>query len=218
MPYVGGQGWDGRRSARRPDDEQNDARRHRRRRRHELRPHPTPLAQRFGLNRSTTIDAARLPHSPAHILERVRAPAMAAREGTNRYGDAGARPITHLRRDWARRCHICAGTGAHPTHVGSMICIGTGVSPEPRDGERSAQSACGVHAQAVGYDFGGLLRGLCRALTCVTRGRLECIMLLHARRVGCGADSLVTSGADVGPSPGVDVGAVSPVPVPMWQR
>ena len=150
MPYVGGQGRDGRRSARRPDDEQNDARRHRRRRRHELRPHPTPLAQRFGLNRSTTIDAARLPHSPAHILERVRAPAMAAREGANRYGDAGARPIIHLRRDWARRCHICAGTGAHPTHVGSMICIGTGVSPEPRDGERSAQSACGVHAQAVG--------------------------------------------------------------------
>ena len=91
-----------------------------------------------------------LPHSPAHILERVRAPAMAAREGANRCGDAGARPITHLRRDWARRCHICAGTGAHATHVGSMICIGTGVSPEPRDGERSAQSACGVHAQAVG--------------------------------------------------------------------
>jgi hypothetical protein len=79
-------------------------------------------------------------------------------------------------------------------------------------------AACSEGYAGLSWATGGLLRGLCRALTCVTRGRLECIMLLHARRVGCGADSLVTSGADVGPSPGADVGAVSPVPVPMWQR
>ena len=31
-------------------------------------------------------------------------------------------PLPHLRRDWARPCHICAGTGLAPCH----ICIGTG--------------------------------------------------------------------------------------------
>ena len=45
---------------------------------------------------------------------------------------AGAVPLPHLRRDWARRCHICIGTWAHPCHICTgtwarccHICIGT---------------------------------------------------------------------------------------------
>ena len=35
-------------------------------------------------------------------------------------------PLPHLRRDWARRCHICAGTGLTPPF---HICAGTRVLP-----------------------------------------------------------------------------------------
>jgi hypothetical protein len=34
-------------------------------------------------------------------------------------------PLPHLRRGWARPCHICAGTGPTPVH----ICAGTGLTP-----------------------------------------------------------------------------------------
>jgi hypothetical protein len=39
-----------------------------------------------------------------------------------------ARSVPHLHRDWARPCHICAGTGAHSCR----ICTGAGLSIRPR--------------------------------------------------------------------------------------
>ena len=51
-------------------------------------------------------------------------------------------PLPHLRRDWARPCHICAGTGFFPAH----ICAGAG-GDTAQNASRAhvASSSCDAH-------------------------------------------------------------------------
>ena len=207
--------WIGRRSTHRPDDEQDDARRRRRRRREEAWPHLAPLGQRFGLRTAPEVDRRALPlwqaltdqtqprrtsHGPtrpkaarrhsARSRERCAAlqlhgtrsrPAAApSTRGSVRARARKRRPSATERQRSARlddTAHCC-------------MLHDLPATPSLSHAPAGAQRTCGVHARharrnanpicccAYGADVGELL-------TCVTRVRLECSILLQASRAGC---------------------------------
>ena len=79
----------------------------------------------------------------ASLMTEGSSGSLSAVTACNGTGFASARSAPHLRRDWARPCHICAGTALTPCH----ICAGTGLAPAtsaPGLGSPSSTSSPGL--------------------------------------------------------------------------